>query len=83
MKSPVAKRSVVINGHKTSISLEDAFWSAAKEIAAERGLTLSELIAMIDNDRGGRGNLSSALRLFILARYRPAPAPSVVESVSR
>ena len=60
MKSPVAKRSVVINGHKTSVSLEDAFWSAAKEIAAERGLTLSELIAMVDHDRGERGNLSSA-----------------------
>lgn len=81
MKSPVAKRSVVINGHKTSVSLEDAFWSAAKEIAAERGLALSELIAMIDHDRGGHGNLSSALRLFVLARFRSAPAPSVVESV--
>jgi predicted DNA-binding ribbon-helix-helix protein len=74
MKSPVAKRSVVINGHKTSVSLEDAFWSAAKEIAAERGLTLSELIAMVDHDRGERGNLSSALRLFVLARYRGEPA---------
>ena len=76
MKSPVAKRSVVINGHKTSVSLEDAFWSAAKEIAAERGLTLSELIAMVDHDRGERGNLSSALRLFVLARYRGEPAPA-------
>lgn len=73
MKSQVVKRSVVIAGHKTSVSLEDAFWGAIKDIAAKRGLTLSELVAEID---GGRrhGNLSSAIRLFVLDYYRQAAA---------
>jgi len=76
MKSEIAKRSAVINGHKTSISLEDAFWSEVKAIAAERKLSLSELVSLVDHERGEVGNLSSALRLFVLARYRPVtPAP--------
>ena len=74
MKSTVIKRSVVINGHKTSISVEDQFWAALKEIAADRQLSLSELVAMVDHDRGKVGNLSSALRLFDLARYYPPAA---------
>lgn len=65
----VVKRSIVIAGHKTSVSLEDAFWTGLKEIAGKRGLTLSELVAMIDTGRGG-GNLSSAIRLFVLDYYR-------------
>ena len=69
MKSPVVKRSVVINGHKTSISIEDQFWAAVKEIAAERQLTVAKLVAMVDHDRGEVGNLSSALRLFVLSQY--------------
>jgi predicted DNA-binding ribbon-helix-helix protein len=69
MKSPVIKRSIVIAGHKTSVSLEDAFWVGLKEIAAERGLTLSELVATIDTRRQ-HGNLSSAIRLFVLDHYR-------------
>jgi predicted DNA-binding ribbon-helix-helix protein len=72
MKSSVVKRSIVINGHKTSISLEDAFLTEVKAIAAERKLSLSELVSMIDHDRGNVGNLSSALRLLVLARYCPA-----------
>ena len=71
MKSQIAKRSIVIEGHKTSVSLEDAFWTTLKDIAHERGQTLSQLIAAIDKDRH-QGNLSSAIRLFVLARYRPA-----------
>jgi predicted DNA-binding ribbon-helix-helix protein len=71
MKSQIAKRSIVIEGHKTSVSLEDAFWTTLKDIAHERGATLSQLIAAIDKDRH-QGNLSSAIRLFVLARYRPA-----------
>jgi len=51
MKSPVVKRSIVIAGHKTSVSLEDAFWKGLKEIAGERDMTLSELVASIDSDR--------------------------------
>ena len=69
MKSPVVKRSIVIAGHKTSVSLEDAFWTALKEIAGGRDLTLSELVASIDHDRR-HGNLSSAIRLFVLDHYR-------------
>ena len=69
MKSPVVKRSIVITGHKTSVSLEDAFWTGLKDIATSRNLTLSELVASIDGDRR-QGNLSSAIRLFVLDHYR-------------
>ena len=69
MKSPVVKRSIVIAGHKTSVSLEDAFWKGLKDIATERQITLSDLVATIDTDRR-QGNLSSAIRLFVLDYYR-------------
>jgi predicted DNA-binding ribbon-helix-helix protein len=69
MKSPVIKRSIVIAGHKTSVSLEDAFWTSLKEIASSRGMTLSEVVASIDTGRE-HGNLSSAIRLFVLDHYR-------------
>jgi predicted DNA-binding ribbon-helix-helix protein len=69
MKSPVAKRSIVVAGHKTSVSLEDAFWTSLKEIAGRRDLTLSDLVAAIDSQRD-HGNLSSAIRLFVLEFYR-------------
>jgi predicted DNA-binding ribbon-helix-helix protein len=69
MKSPVVKRSIVIAGHKTSVSLEDAFWRGLKEIANGREMTLSDLVASIDTDRR-HGNLSSAIRLFVLDHYR-------------
>ena len=69
MKSPVVKRSIVIAGHKTSVSLEDAFWKGLKEIADARGMTLSDIVASIDSQRR-HGNLSSAIRLFVLDHYR-------------
>ena len=69
MKSPVVKRSIVIAGHKTSVSLEDGFWNSLKDIAGERHMTLSDLVASIDTDRQ-YGNLSSAIRLFVLDFYR-------------
>ncbi|MDP2411366.1 MAG: ribbon-helix-helix domain-containing protein [Pseudolabrys sp.] len=69
MKSPVVKRSIVIAGHKTSVSLEDAFWKGLKELATSRDMTLSDLVATIDTDRR-HGNLSSAIRLFVLDQYR-------------
>ena len=69
MKSPVVKRSIVIAGHKTSVSLEDAFWKGLKEIAGGRDMTLSDLVATIDSERQ-HGNLSSAIRLFVLDSYR-------------
>jgi predicted DNA-binding ribbon-helix-helix protein len=69
MKSPVVKRSIVIAGHKTSVSLEDAFWTSLKEIAGHRDITLSDMVASIDTGRSA-GNLSSAIRLFVLDHYR-------------
>jgi predicted DNA-binding ribbon-helix-helix protein len=78
MKSPVVKRSIVIAGHKTSVSLEDAFWRGLKEIAAGRDTTLSELVASIDGGRDG-GNLSSAIRLYVLEHYRAAARASAAE----
>jgi predicted DNA-binding ribbon-helix-helix protein len=67
--SPVLKRSIIIAGHKTSISLEDEFWESFKEIASERGMTVTAMIGAIDDDRK-HANLSSAIRLFVLSTYR-------------
>ena len=69
MKSSVVKRSIIINGHKTSVSLEDAFWTDLKNIAHTQQTTLSELVAKIDVTRE-QGNLSSAIRLFVLDHFR-------------
>ena len=69
MKSPVVKRSIIVAGHKTSVSLEDQFWKGLKEIAGKRLITLSTLVDTIDAQRQ-QGNLSSALRLFVLDYYR-------------
>jgi predicted DNA-binding ribbon-helix-helix protein len=73
MKSPVIKRSIVIAGHRTSVSLEDAFWKALKEIAQARRTSLADLIETIDDQRqtgNHTGNLSSAIRVFVLDHYR-------------
>jgi predicted DNA-binding ribbon-helix-helix protein len=72
MKSPVIKRSIVIAGHKTSVSLEDAFWRGLKDIAVSRRMTLSDLVGTIDSERQ-QGNLSSAIRLFVLDHYQARP----------
>lgn len=69
MKSSIIKRSIVIDGHKTSVSLEDAFWGAFKQIAATRGSTLSELVGTIDRRRD-TANLSSHIRLFVLDHFQ-------------
>ena len=69
MKSLVVKRSIVVAGHKTSVTLEDAFWNGMKEIASGRNITLSDLVTAIDSERR-QGNLSSAIRLFVLDFYR-------------
>ena len=68
--SLVVKRSVVVAGHKTSVTLEGAFWSALKEIAAARNIRVSELISTIKIERQRGSNLSSAIRLFILDYYQ-------------
>ena len=66
-KSMIVKRSILTDGHRTSVSLEDAFWKGLKESAGVRRMSLSKLIASIDAER--RGNLSSAIRLFVLDFY--------------
>ena len=66
----IRRRAVTIAGHRTSVSVEDAFWAALKEIAAADGVSLNALIARIDAGRSG--NLSSALRVYVLERLRPA-----------
>jgi predicted DNA-binding ribbon-helix-helix protein len=81
MKSPVVKRSIVIGGHKTSVSLEDAFWKGLKEIASQRDQTLSELVGSIDAERR-HGNLSSGLRLFVLDHYRSKISPALADRES-
>jgi predicted DNA-binding ribbon-helix-helix protein len=69
MKSLVTKRSIVIAGHKTSVSLEDAFWDELKLFAEQQRMTLSSVVNDIDTRRDG-GNLSSAIRLFVLEQAR-------------
>jgi predicted DNA-binding ribbon-helix-helix protein len=68
-RSPVVKRSIVVADHKTSVSLEDEFWKGLKEIAALRLTNLSSLVSKIDSQRE-HGNLSSAIRIFVLNFYR-------------
>ncbi len=63
----VVKRSIVIAGHRTSVSMEGAFWAALKRIAASDGLSLAGLVAQVDAGRG-EANLSSALRVYALER---------------
>ncbi len=69
MKSLIAKRSVQIDGRKTSVSLEAAFWDVLREVAGRSRITVSELISRINQERRS-SNLSSALRLFALDACR-------------
>jgi predicted DNA-binding ribbon-helix-helix protein len=69
MKSAVVKRSIVIAGHKTSVSLEDDFWNGLKEIGREHKMTLANLVGDIDVRRL-HTNLSSAIRLFVFGHFR-------------
>jgi len=66
----VKKRSISIAGHRTSISVEEPFWQALKEIAATDGISLAALVAAIDGRRPPEINLSSAIRVEVLQRYR-------------
>jgi predicted DNA-binding ribbon-helix-helix protein len=81
MKPQIAKRSIVINGHKTSVSLEDAFWNGLKEIAADRRTPVSKMIDAI-NERRVAGNLSSALRLFVYGAVCAQAAAALAQQVS-
>ena len=77
MNLAVRKRSVVIAGHRTSISLEEAFWAALRSLALRRGLAVNALVAAVDAARPPEqpGNLSSALRVFILDCYQRGELP--------
>jgi predicted DNA-binding ribbon-helix-helix protein len=77
MKSPAVQRTVYIDGRKTCVSLEDGFWSSLKEIAHAQGATVSETVTEIDKSRQ-EGNLSTAIRLFVLDRIRSKKAGATV-----
>ena len=64
----IKKRSVMIAGHRTSVSVEAPFWDALKQIAGREGISINDLIARIDGARGG--NLSSAIRVYVLNAVR-------------
>jgi predicted DNA-binding ribbon-helix-helix protein len=93
--SSVIKRSVIRNGHKSSISLEDQFWDALREIADDEKMAISTLVAHIDHNRT-TSNLSSAIRVFVLDHFRhkdhfgdqnrnrtEAPASTVIKTPNR
>ena len=75
MKSSIVKRSVVIGGHKTSVSLEEPFWTDLKQIARTHHVTLSALVTQIDGTRDEQSNLSSGIRVFVLRQSRLAQWP--------
>ena len=72
MAGTIRKRSVIVAGHRTSVSLEPEFWTALRDIAERRGLSINALVAEVD--KGRNGNLSSALRVFVLATLQAGTA---------
>lgn len=76
----IHKHSATLHGHRTSFSLEDEFWCELKAIAKQRGMSLAGLITEIDDKRGGLGNLSSSLRLYVL-RYLKGSAPATSDDM--
>lgn len=69
MKSAVVKRSVVVNGHKTSVSLENEFWDALRQVAKQSNVSVARLLVEIERSRTTI-NLSSAIRIFLLNYFR-------------
>jgi predicted DNA-binding ribbon-helix-helix protein len=69
MKSRVMKRSALVDGRQTSVTLEDEFWTALKEIATTQNVGISQLLSTIDSQRQ-HINLSSAIRVYVLSYYR-------------
>ncbi len=70
MNARPKKHSLTLRGHRTSVSLEEDFWKAFRDIAAERGQPLNVLAAEIDESRGLEAGLASAIRVFVLKYYR-------------
>jgi predicted DNA-binding ribbon-helix-helix protein len=75
MKSAIIKRSIELNGHRTSVSLEDEFWTSLRSIAQAQGALLPALLQVIDQGRNG-ANLSSAIRVHVLTYYRSRTQPA-------
>jgi predicted DNA-binding ribbon-helix-helix protein len=82
MQTTIFKRSVVLKGHKTSVSLEEDFWDILTRIAASKRVVVSEVISQIDNNRQ-EGNLSSAIRLFVLQYVQKHGDPGVASRSGR
>lgn len=76
MTTRPVKHSLTLHGHRTSVSLEEAFWNAFREIACERGKTINALAAEIDAGRTGDAGLASAIRVFVLDHFRKASPPA-------
>ncbi|QBF32085.1 ribbon-helix-helix domain-containing protein [Thalassococcus sp. S3] len=70
MSARPAKRSLTLKGHRTSVSLEDAFWDAFQEIAKAQGKPINQLAAEIDASRGLEAGLASAIRVYVLNWFR-------------
>ncbi len=70
MTARPVKHSLTLRGHRTSVSLEEEFWQTFRAIATERGLTLHQLAVEVDEARAGDLGLASAIRVFVLRRYR-------------
>lgn len=70
MDTPVCKRSVVLNGRKTSVSVEEPFWTALRDIARDKRVKLYNVVEEIDHARTRRTNLSSAIRVFVMQHFR-------------
>ena len=82
MASSVIKHSIVIAGHKTSVSLEDCFWHGLKEIARHRAMSMSNLVSTVETERDN-GNLSSALRVFVFQHFVAGQANGHAEADAR
>lgn len=83
MKRTISKRSIVVDGRKTSVSLENGFWTALKEIATASAKDLPELVQLINDERQNDGSLSSAIRVFVLDHFRAELASRHNQSVRR
>ena len=81
MKSMVIKRSIIRDGHKSSVSLEDQFWDGLREIAGRENMTVSTLVGKIDQN-SNRYNLSSAIRVFVLNDFRARASAEILQRPS-
>lgn len=75
------KRSLTLRGHRTSVSLEDAFWSEFRRLASKEGRAINAVAAQIDAERGVETNLASAIRVWVLERMREEAMPDGIETL--